>query len=73
MFVGSKLISGLPSGAWGRRRPPATLEELILDLLIVTPHIQPVWENRLTVEWEGGTLGVEKEGVTPTLLTHAGK
>jgi hypothetical protein len=33
-------------------------EELILDLLIVTPDIQPVWENRLTVEWEGGTLSV---------------
>jgi hypothetical protein len=33
-------------------------EELILDLLIVTPHLQQVWENRLTVEWEGGTLGV---------------
>ncbi len=33
-------------------------EELILDLLIVTPDIQQVWENRLTVEWEGGTLSV---------------
>ena len=33
-------------------------EELILDLLLVTPHLQSVWENRLTVEWEGGTLNV---------------
>ena len=33
-------------------------EELILDLLLVTPHLQQVWENRLTVEWEGGTLSV---------------
>jgi len=33
-------------------------EELILDLLVVTSHLQSVWENRLTVEWEGGTLTV---------------
>ena len=33
-------------------------EELIPDLLLVTPHPQSVWENRLTVEWEGGTLNV---------------
>jgi hypothetical protein len=33
-------------------------EELILDLLIVTPHLQSVWEDRLTVEWEGGVLSV---------------
>jgi hypothetical protein len=33
-------------------------EELILDLLLVTSHLQSVWENRLTVEWEGGTLSV---------------
>ena len=33
-------------------------EELILDLLIVTPETQKAWENRLKVEWEGGTLNV---------------
>jgi hypothetical protein len=29
-----------------------------LDLLIVTPETQQVWENRVKVEWEGGTLSV---------------
>jgi len=33
-------------------------EELVLDLLIVTPETQQVWENRVKVEWEGGTLSV---------------
>jgi hypothetical protein len=33
-------------------------EELVLDLLIVTPETRQVWEGRLTVEWEGGTLSV---------------
>jgi len=33
-------------------------EELVLDLIIVTPQIREVWENRWTVEWEGGTLDV---------------
>lgn len=33
-------------------------EELVLDLLIVTPETQQVWESRLKVDWEGGTLSV---------------
>lgn len=33
-------------------------EELILDLLIVTPAIKQAWESRLKVEWEGGSLCV---------------
>jgi hypothetical protein len=33
-------------------------EELVLDLLIVTPETRQVWESRLEVEWEGGTLSV---------------
>ena len=33
-------------------------EELVLDLLIVTPEIRRVWEDRLEVEWEGGPLSV---------------
>jgi hypothetical protein len=33
-------------------------EELVLDLLIVTPETRQVWENRLKVEWEGGSLSV---------------
>ena len=33
-------------------------EELVLDLLIVTPETRQVWESRLKVEWEGGSLSV---------------
>jgi len=33
-------------------------EELVLDLLIVTPETREVWENRLKVDWEGGALSV---------------
>jgi hypothetical protein len=33
-------------------------EELVLDLLIVTPETRQAWEGRLIVEWEGGTLSV---------------
>lgn len=33
-------------------------EELALDLLIVTPETRQVWESRLKVEWEGGSLSV---------------
>ncbi|OIQ02668.1 MAG: hypothetical protein AUK55_00430 [Syntrophobacteraceae bacterium CG2_30_61_12] len=33
-------------------------EQLVLDLLIVTPETRQAWEGRLKVEWEGGTLSV---------------
>ena len=33
-------------------------EELVLDLLIVTPETRQAWDSRLNVEWEGGTLSV---------------
>lgn len=33
-------------------------ENLVLDLLIVTPTTQQAWESRIKVEWEGGTLSV---------------
>ncbi len=33
-------------------------EELVLDLLIVTAETHQVWESRLRVEWEGGSLSV---------------
>lgn len=33
-------------------------EALILDLLMVTPEIQNVWETRKQVEWEHGLLSV---------------
>lgn len=33
-------------------------EELVLDLLIVTPETRQAWESRMRVEWEGGSLSV---------------
>ncbi len=33
-------------------------EELVLDLLIVTPETRQAWESRMKVEWEGGSLSV---------------
>jgi len=33
-------------------------EVLVLDLVIVTPEMRQVWEGRLEVEWEEGTLSV---------------
>jgi hypothetical protein len=33
-------------------------EHLVLDLLIVTPETKKAWDDRLTVEWEGGPLKV---------------
>jgi hypothetical protein len=36
----------------------ASGEHLVLDLLMVTPRTQKAWEDRITVEWEGGPLKV---------------
>ena len=37
---------------------------LSLDLLLVTPKIQHVWDSRLQAEWEGGKLSVvSREGL----------
>lgn len=33
-------------------------EHLALDLLVVTPVTQAVWDDRVAVQWEGGTLKV---------------
>ncbi len=33
-------------------------EELVLDLLIITPETRQAWESRMKVEWEGGSLSV---------------
>lgn len=33
-------------------------EQIILDLLIVTPATRQAWEGRVKVEWEGGVLSV---------------
>ncbi len=35
-----------------------TGEALMLDMLLVTPDIREVWDNRLEVEWEHGTINV---------------
>ena len=37
---------------------PETGEELILDLLLVTPETASAWANRREVEWEGRALKV---------------
>ena len=37
---------------------PETEDELILNLLLVTPEIRDVWESRQEVLWERGTLPV---------------
>jgi hypothetical protein len=37
---------------------PDTAEELVLDLLLVTPETRGAWLSRLRVDWEGGTLSV---------------
>lgn len=37
---------------------------LSLDLLLVTPEIQEVWNSRVEADWEGGTLSVvSREGL----------
>lgn len=37
---------------------PATGENLVLDMLIVTPEIKEAWNNRIKVEWEHGNINV---------------
>ena len=37
---------------------------LSLDLLLVTPEIQPIWDSRVQANWEGGKLSVvSREGL----------
>jgi hypothetical protein len=37
---------------------------LSLDMLLVTPQIQPIWDSRVRANWEGGTLSVvSREGL----------
>ncbi|HTG92209.1 MAG TPA: hypothetical protein VL866_06465 [Pyrinomonadaceae bacterium] len=37
---------------------PESGDLLSLDLLLVTPEILPVWQSRITANWEGGKLSV---------------
>jgi hypothetical protein len=37
---------------------------LSLDMLLVTPQIQQIWDSRVRADWEGGTLSVvSREGL----------
>ena len=41
-----------------------TGQVLSLDLLLVTPEIQQVWDSRIEADWEGGKLSVvSREGL----------
>ena len=43
---------------------PESKDVLTLDLLLVTPQIAAVWQDRREVEWAGGTLWVvSREGL----------
>jgi hypothetical protein len=33
-------------------------EAMVLDILLVTSEIRDIWKNRMTVEWEHGTISV---------------
>jgi hypothetical protein len=48
---------------------------LPLDFLLVTPALRQVWETRMAVEWEGGTLRVvSREGLVQLKrLRHSGQ
>ncbi len=38
--------------------PAGAADELVLDLLLVTPQVKEVWADRRRLEWEGGMLSV---------------
>ena len=38
--------------------PHGSPDPLVLDMLLVTPPVRPVWETRQRVSWEGGELPV---------------
>jgi Nucleotidyl transferase AbiEii toxin, Type IV TA system len=43
---------------------PESGDLLSIDLLLVTPEILPVWQSRITANWEGGKLSVvSREGL----------
>jgi hypothetical protein len=41
---------------------PGSQDLLSLDLVLVTPALEPVWEDRERVEWEEGPLSVVSRG-----------
>jgi hypothetical protein len=40
------------------KAPAGAGDELVLDLLLVTPQVKGVWADRRRLEWEAGTLWV---------------
>lgn len=38
--------------------PTGAADELVLGLLLVTPQVKQVWDDRRRLEWEAGTLWV---------------
>ena len=38
--------------------PKGAADQLVLDLVLVTPEVKQVWEERRRLEWEAGTLWV---------------
>lgn len=38
--------------------PKGADDQLVLDLVLVTPQVQEVWDDKRRLEWEGGTLSV---------------
>jgi hypothetical protein len=37
-------------------------EHMVLDLLLVTPQTKKSWDNKISVDWEDGTLKVLSPG-----------
>lgn len=54
---------------------PGSEDFLTLDLLLVTPPLEEVWQSRMAVDWEGGRLQVvSREGlVTLKALRSSGQ
>jgi hypothetical protein len=51
---------------------PTDGEDLILDFLLVTPAIEDVWSNRLSLPWRGGQIVVvSREGLIKLKLLRS--
>jgi len=67
-YVGKARPMNFANGAMKIRRvskiDPDGGDVLMLDLLLVTPELQRVWEERTRVEWEQGSISVvSREGL----------
>jgi hypothetical protein len=54
------LIGGLAVAVWGAPRVSklAGHEHLMVDLMLVGPHLQSAWDSRRRIPFEGGVLSV---------------